>query len=729
MSQRIQLGTLQVDPLLAEFVNTQLLPQLGLAEADFWAGFESIIDQFTSRNTALLAVRDKLQAQIDAWHRSHRDAAFDSVTYAQFLRAIGYLVEEADDFSICTENVDPEIATLAGPQLVVPVKNARFALNAANARWGSLFDAIYGSDVIEEGDGCERTQGYNPIRGEKVIAFSKDFLDQSCPLLDARHDAVLAYRVINGQLLAEMDQGVTTLADSDQLCGYLGDADAPASLLLVNNGLHIEILLDRDSEIGSTDPAGVKDINLEAALTTIQDCEDSVAAVDAEDKVEVYRNWLGLMCTDLAESFVKQGSQLTRTLNPDREFKDLSEGTITLPGRSLLLIRNVGHLMRNSAILDKNGEEIYEGILDAVITSAIASIDIRQSKKLRNSRTGSIYIVKPKMHGPAEVQFTCDMFSAVEEFLSLDADTLKIGIMDEERRTSVNLKECIRAAKSRVAFINTGFLDRTGDEIHTSMQAGAMVPKAEMKSTSWISAYEDRNVAIGLACGLQGRAQIGKGMWAMPDLMAKMLNEKIAHPMSGANTAWVPSPTAAVLHAMHYHYVNVFDRQLELAQRPTAKLNDILTLPILADPNALSADSVQLELDNNCQSILGYVVRWVDQGIGCSKVPDIHNIELMEDRATLRISSQHIANWLLHNVCTSDQVRETLERMAQIVDEQNSNDPLYRAMAPNFDDSIAFQAACDLIFDGVNQPNGYTEPRLHARRLELKAMESPRKRG
>lgn len=729
MSQRIQLGTLQVDPLLAEFVNTQLLPQLGLAGADFWAGFESIIDQFTSRNTALLAVRDKLQAQIDEWHRSHRDAPFDPVTYTKFLRAIGYLVEEGDDFSICTENVDPEIAILAGPQLVVPVKNARFALNATNARWGSLFDAIYGSDVIEEGDGCERTQGYDPIRGEKVIAFSKDFLDHACPLIDARHEAVMAYRVINGQLLAEMDQGVTTLADLGQLRGYLGDAAAPVSLLLVNNGLHIEILLDRDSEIGSTDPAGVKDINLEAALTTIQDCEDSVAAVDAVDKVEVYRNWLGLMCTDLTETFVKQGSQLTRTLYPDRVFKDLSEGTITLPGRSLLLIRNVGHLMRNSAILDKNGEEIYEGILDAVITSSIASIDIKQNKQLRNSRTGSIYIVKPKMHGPAEVQFTCDMFAAVEEFLSLDVNTLKIGIMDEERRTSVNLKECIRAAKSRVAFINTGFLDRTGDEIHTSMQAGAMVPKAAMKSTSWISAYEDRNVDIGLACGLQGKAQIGKGMWAMPDLMAKMLNEKIAHPMSGANTAWVPSPTAAVLHAMHYHYVNVFDRQLELAQRTAAKLNDILTLPILADPSALSADSVQLELNNNCQSILGYVVRWVDQGIGCSKVPDIHNIELMEDRATLRISSQHIANWLLHNVCTSDQVRETLERMAQIVDQQNSNDPLYRAMAPNFDDSIAFQAACDLIFDGVNQPNGYTEPRLHARRLELKAMENPVKKG
>ena len=723
MSQRIQLGMLKVDPLLAEFVNAQLLPQLSLTQADFWTGFESIVDQFTSRNTSLLSERDKIQAQIDEWHTSHRDTPFDSIAYVQFLREIGYLVQEGDDFTICTENVDPEIATMAGPQLVVPVKNARFALNAANARWGSLFDAIYGSDVIAEVDGCERTQGYNPLRGHKVIAFAKGFLDQACPLINAIHDQAVAYRVISGQLLVETEQGVTTLADLDQLLGYRGEASAPESVLLVNNGLHIEILIDRDSEIGSTDPAGVKDINLEAALTTIQDCEDSVAAVDAQDKVEVYRNWLGLMRGDLAESFAKQGSQLTRTLNCDREFQSVSGGTITLPGRSLLLIRNVGHLMRNSAILDKHGEEIYEGILDTVITSSIASIDIRKKNKFCNSRTGSIYIVKPKMHGPAEVQFTCDMFTAVEEFLGLDVDTLKIGIMDEERRTSVNLKECIRAAKSRVAFINTGFLDRTGDEIHTSMQAGVMVPKAEMKSTSWISAYEDRNVDIGLACGLSGKAQIGKGMWAMPDLMVRMLDEKIAHPMSGANTAWVPSPTAAVLHAMHYHYVNVFNRQLELAQRPAAKLNDILTLPVIKDPSQMSADSVQLDLDNNCQSILGYVVRWVDQGIGCSKVPDIHNIELMEDRATLRISSQHIANWLLHNICTPQQVRETLERMAQIVDQQNASDSLYRSMAPDFENSIAFQAACDLIFDGVNQPSGYTEPRLHARRRELKAIQ------
>ena len=712
-----------VDPYLAEFVNEHLLPQITLTEKDFWTGFESIIDQFTPRNTALLAERDKIQAQIDEWHISHRDTPFDSSAYQQFLYKIGYLVEEGDNFTICTENVDPEIAIIAGPQLVVPVKNARFALNAANARWGSLFDAVYGSDVIEEYDGCERTQSYNPIRGKKVIDFAKSFLDRAFPLINASHEQALAYRVISGQLLVEMNEGVTTLANPDQLRGYLGEPDAPVSLLIVNNGLHIEIIIDRDSEIGSTDPAGINDIVLEAALTTIQDCEDSVAAVDAEDKVEVYRNWLGLMRGDLAESFEKQGSIMTRALNPDREFQGVSGGTITLPGRSLLLIRNVGHLMRNSALLDKNGEEIYEGILDTIITSAIGSIDVRQNNKLRNSRTGSIYIVKPKMHGPAEVQFTCDLFTAVEEFLGLDVDTLKIGIMDEERRTSINLKECIRAAKNRVAFINTGFLDRTGDEIHTSMKAGVMIPKAEMKSTAWISAYENHNIDIGLACGLRGRAQIGKGMWAMPDLMARMLDEKIAHPMSGASTAWVPSPTASVLHAMHYHYVNVFERQLELLQRPAARLNDILTLPILADPSTLKDKSVQVELDNNCQSILGYVVRWINQGVGCSKVPDIHNIELMEDRATLRISSQHIANWLHHKICTLSQVKKTLERMAQIVDQQNANDPLYHSMASSFDDSVAFQAACDLVFDGVNQPNGYTEPTLHSRRQELKARQ------
>ncbi|GJM13511.1 MAG: malate synthase G 1 [Pseudohongiella sp.] len=719
MSQRIQLGTLLVDPRLANFINKQLLPHLTMGEAQFWAGFESIVDRFTPRNKALLEERDTIQRQIDEWHRDN-GADFDPAAYRKFLEDCGYLIADGDDFSITTENVDPEIASIAGPQLVVPLKNARFALNAANARWGSLFDAVYGSDIIEETDGCERTSAYNSRRGEKVVAFAKDFLDQAFPLIDARHDQAQDYRITNGQLFVELDSGVTTLADAGQLRGYRGEAEALESLLLLNNGLHVELLFDRASEVGRSDPAGVKDIVLEAALTTIQDCEDSVAAVDAEDKVEVYGNWLGLMCGDLEESFSKQGSQLTRVLNPDRQFRDLSGTTITLAGRSLLLVRNVGHLMRNDAILDRHGEEIFEGILDAVVSSTIGSIDVRKQNQLRNSKTGSIYIVKPKMHGPSEVQFTCELFSAVEQLLGLATDTLKVGIMDEERRTSVNLKECIRAAKSRVAFINTGFLDRTGDEIHTSMRAGVMVPKAEMKSTAWIIAYEDRNVDVGLACGLQGRAQIGKGMWAMPDLMGRMLKEKIAHPLSGANTAWVPSPTAAVLHAMHYHLVDVFDRQLEIKQRTPAALEDILTLPLLADRDTLAPESVQLELDNNCQSILGYVVRWVDQGVGCSKVPDIHNIELMEDRATLRISSQHIANWLHHGVCTESQVRETLQRMAQVVDQQNARDPLYQAMSQDHDTSTAFQAACELIFNGINQPNGYTEPILHAKRLELK---------
>ncbi len=720
MSQRIRLAKLDVDPLLAGFVNTQLLPHLALSESEFWSGFEAIVEQFTPRNAALLAVRDEMQSQIDAWHLHNREQSFDAGAYKKFLRDIGYLVEEGDDFSVVTENVDPEIASIAGPQLVVPVKNARFALNAANARWGSLYDALYGTDAVAD-ETAVPAPGYNPVRGAKVIAAAKEFLDQAFPLLAASHTDAIAYRVANGQLMVELGSGVTTLDDANQLRGYLGSADAPSSLLFVNHGLHVELVVDRESEIGSGDPAGVKDIVLEAAVTTIQDCEDSVAAVDAEDKVEVYRNWLGLMLGNLTSSFAKQGSSLTRSLNPDREFTGLGGEAVTLPGRSLLLVRNVGHLMRNSAILDSSGEEVFEGIMDAVITSSIGVIDARQQGRLSNSRTGSIYIVKPKMHGPDEVKFSCELFAAVEEFLGLSANTIKIGIMDEERRTSVNLRECIRAARSRLAFINTGFLDRTGDEIHTSMQAGAMVPKAEMKSTPWIKAYEDRNVDVGLACGLQGRAQIGKGMWAMPDLMARMLEEKIAHPLSGANTAWVPSPAAAVLHAMHYHRVNVFDRQREIAKRVPATLGDVLSLPLMVDPGSLNADAVQLELDNNCQSILGYVVRWVDQGVGCSKVPDINNIELMEDRATLRISSQHIANWLLHGVCSHEQVRETLQRMAVTVDRQNSHDPIYAPMAPEFELSIAFQAASDLIFDGLVQPNGYTEPLLHARRQQLKA--------
>jgi len=721
MSQRIRISKLDVDAQLAQLINTQVLPLLEIDESAFWDGFAAILDEFTPRNTALLETRDRMQQQIDGWHRQHRGQPFDPADYQSFLREIGYLVAQGDNFSVDTDKVDPEIATIAGPQLVVPVKNARFALNAANARWGSLYDALYGSDAVPEEGGAERGPGYNPVRGERVVALAKGFLDQACPLLAASHADAISYSIANGQLMVEMEQGVTTLMNMRHLKGYKGDPNKPDTVLLVNNGLHIEIVLDRTSEIGSLDTAGVKDVVLEAALTTIQDCEDSVAAVDAEDKVEVYENWLGLMRGDLAETFTKQGSSQTRTLSPDRDYQGLQGESITLPGRSLLLVRNVGHLMRNGAVLDANGAEVYEGILDAVVTAAIAAIDVRQLGALNNSRSGSIYIVKPKMHGPEEVSFSCDLFTDVEKMLGLARNTLKIGVMDEERRTTVNLKECIRAAKNRVAFINTGFLDRTGDEIHTSMQAGAMVPKADMKTTTWIAAYENHNVDIGLACGLQGRAQIGKGMWAMPDLMARMLEEKINHPLAGANTAWVPSPTAAVLHVMHYHLVNVLERQQELRDREPVSINQLLALPLLGDPSTLPQETVQLELDNNCQSILGYVVRWIDQGVGCSKVPDIHNIGLMEDRATLRISSQHIANWLHHGICSTEQVRETLERMALIVDGQNASDPRYRAMAPGFDSSIAFQAACDLIFDGTSQPNGYTEPRLHARRLQFKA--------
>ncbi len=724
MRKRIKISNLSIAESLLQFVNFQLLPHLALSESEFWSGLALIVEKFTPRNTALLATRDQMQAKIDDWHKRNRGQPIDRASYREFLKEIAYLLDEGDDFQIGTENVDEEIATLAGPQLVVPVKNARFALNAANARWGSLYDALYGTDAIPEADGAERSGTYNPLRGEKVIAIAREFLDQACPLVGASHAEAQNYRIQDKQLLVKLKQGVTTLADAAQLLAYCGETGSPSLLLFKNNGLHIEVQIDPDSPIGKTDPAGVKDVVLEAAITTIQDCEDSIAAVDAEDKVEVYQNWLGLMAGDLAETFEKQGVPLTRKLNADKQYKGLHGETLTLPGRSLLLVRNVGHLMRNSAILDNKGEEIYEGILDAVITSAIASIDINQGNQGRNSRKGSIYIVKPKLHGPEEVEFSCDLFSAVEKLLGLSANTIKVGIMDEERRTTVNLKQCIRAAKNRVAFINTGFLDRTGDEIHTSMQAGAMVPKAAMKSTAWISAYEDNNVDVGLACGLPGRAQIGKGMWAMPDLMARMLEEKIAHPLSGASTAWVPSPTAAVLHAIHYHRVDVQSRQKQLASRAAAKLDDILTLPLLPETASLSAEAIQLELDNNCQSILGYVVRWVDQGIGCSKVPDIHNIELMEDRATLRISSQHIANWLQHGLCSESQVRETLQRMAIIVDQQNTNDPDYQAMAANYEQSIAFQAACDLIFDGLVQANGYTEPGLHARRLQLKARHS-----
>ena len=719
MGNRIQKGGLQVASELARFIDEELLPSVQLSGETFWSGFESLIYQLSDRNQQLLHTRNQLQEKIDHWHRSH-PGKINLQEYKKFLREISYLIDVGDDFSITTENIDNEIAVQAGPQLVVPVKNARFALNAANARWGSLYDALYGTDVIPETDGAERTGEYNPIRGAKVIEYAREFLDLACPLVDESHKSVLAYSIVQGELQAKCDSSSTTLQDNTQLKGYRGQAEQPSSFLFLNNNLHIEIQIDPKSQIGQTDKAGVKDIVLEAAITAIQYCEDSVAAVDAADKVDVYRNWLGLIRGDLKESFLKTGSSKTRVLEKDRDFTSLNGESFSLQGRSLLLVRNVGHLMRNPAIIDGQGKEVFEGIMDAVITAAVGSIDVNKLNLLSNSRCGSIYIVKPKMHGPDEVAFTSELFAAVEKLLDMAPNTIKVGIMDEERRTSVNLKECIRAAKDRVVFINTGFLDRTGDEIHTSMAAGAMVPKAEMKTTAWISSYEDNNVDVGLACGLQGRAQIGKGMWAMPDLMARMMDEKIDHPMAGANTAWVPSPTAAVLHALHYHHVNVQAQQEELRSRTPASLDELLTIPVLEDPLSQSAEKIQHELDNNAQGILGYVVRWIDQGIGCSKVPDIDNIGLMEDRATLRISSQHITNWIVHKVCSESQVRQTLEKMAAVVDQQNVHDPLYQAMVGNFENSIAFQAACDLVFKGTEQPNGYTEPLLHARRIKKK---------
>jgi len=724
MTERIQIGNLQVAVEMAEFINTELLPTINMPAQQFWSGFEKLIDLLTPRNTELLRIRDEMQAKIDAWHLANRGAGFDSVAYRQFLEEIGYLVKPGGQFAIATENVDAEISIQAGPQLVVPVKNARFALNAANARWGSLYDALYGTDVIAEADGAQRAGGYNPVRGAKVVAYARKFMDQACPLASGSHAKVSGYSIEAGKLIATVESGPVELSHPPQLQGYSGSPDQPTAILLKNNNLHIEIQIDPESDIGSADSAGVSDIVLEAAITTIQDCEDSVAAVDAADKVEVYRNWLGLLSGNLEETFNKSGQSMTRSLNADREYTTTDSNKLIVPGRSLLLVRNVGHLMRNNAILDGNGEEIYEGIMDGVVTSASALMDISGNNKLSNSRAGSIYIVKPKMHGPDEVGFTCDLFAAVEQLLGIPENTIKLGIMDEERRTTVNLAECIRVARNRVVFINTGFLDRTGDEIHTSMEAGAMIPKADMKGSKWIQAYENHNVDVGLACGLQGKAQIGKGMWAMPDLMSRMLDEKTGHPNAGANTAWVPSPTAAVLHAMHYHQVNVIARQEELKSRQPASLDDILTLPLLPDKADLTGAQIQQELDNNAQGILGYVVRWIDQGIGCSKVPDIHDIGLMEDRATLRISSQHIANWLHHDICSNEQVMETLQRMAGVVDSQNQHDPLYQKMAPEFEKSIAFKAACDLVFDGRQQPNGYTEPRLHARRIEQKKLHS-----